>query len=210
MQIEFPAEKKQTLLYWTTFFWQHKERFAMALVVILGGAIFLARNVSGKEGKMGDYLQSFLYQEKLRSQKEVDLNAITRLVKKYPELKPMFSHYLAQLFAIQGDITGVKRVSEDALKRLSFMDPRYRDYAMTSLLIEEGKYEEALMRSVQMRNTLAYQEAPNLYGLNLIRISFLEKLLEKKQKTKWEESLLTQELLRHLKDQTRSLVDFVR
>ncbi len=209
MQIKFPVQESKSFFSFGLFLWQKKERIALGLVAVAMGTIFLVKGATGKDKLFSEFMQASAYQVKSKAGKEFDQNGLAKLLKKHPELKPVFSHYLEQNFAIIGDLSGVKTVSEETLKRLSFIDPIYKEYAKASLLIEEGKYEEALANAIQMKASLVEASSPNLYGLNLIRISFLESLLGKKG-VKMEEKTISRELRAHLQDDQLSLLDFIQ
>ena len=63
-----------------------------------------------------------------------------------------------------------------------------------------------------MGEKLLKESSPNLYGLNLVRVAFLEKILEKSapSKVRWEEikSLISNEIFMHFSDENLTLLDF--
>lgn len=204
MQIKFPSQETKVVFSVAALLWREKTKIVAGLAVLVMGAFLLARSVSGAAHKYNDYLQAASYQAKLKEHKDVSQKELLGLLKKHPELKPVFAHYLEQQYAIQGDALMAKKVSEETLKRVSFMDPLYQEYAKISLLIEEGKQEEALTQSKLLKEKIHALESPNLYGLNLIRIAFLDK--ESKEEVR---SLVSSDLSSHLTDDNLSLLDFV-
>lgn len=212
MQIKFPVQDSKEEFSFRSFLWKQKERIAMALLVVISGVIFFAKGINGKEKLQNDYMQSGLYQIKVKAQKEVDEVKLVQLLKRHPELKPVFSPYLEQTYILGGNLPLAKALSEDSLKRLSFINPLFQEYARISLLMEEGKYEEALTQSTAMGEKLLKESSPNLYGLNLVRVAFLEKILEKSapSKVRWEEikSLISNEIFMHFSDENLTLLDF--
>lgn len=212
MQIKFPVQDSKEEVSFRSFLWKQKERVAMALLVVIAGAIFFAKGITGKEKLLSDYMQSGLYQAKVRAQKDVDEVKLVQLLKRHPELKPVFSPYLEQTYILEGNLPLAKAQLEESLKRLSFINPLYQEYARISLLIEEGKYEEALTKSTAMGEKLQKESSPNLYGLNLVRVAFLEKILAKSPPSfeKWKEvkSLISNEIFMHFSDENLTLLDF--
>ena len=176
------------------------------------GAFFLAKGITRREKLLGDYFQSGNFQSRFKAQKDVDEKDLAKLLKKHPELKPVFAYHLEQSYVLEGNLRLAKIQAEDSLKRLSFINPIYQDYARVSLLMEEEKFEEALSKSILINEALDKAYFPNLYGLNLVRIAFLENLLKKPDVSikKWEEvkSLISNEVFTHFSDESLSLLDF--
>ncbi len=212
MQIKFPVHDTKPETSLTTVFWKQKEKLFIALALVVMGSVFLAKGLTGKERLMGEYFQAGNYQSKYKALAEVDEKGLLRLLKKHPELNPLFSHHLEQSYVLKGNLQLAKIQAGESLKRLTFINPLYQDYAKVSLLMEEGRFDEALIRSIAIGELLNKDELPNLYGINLVRITFLEAQLKKLEAPikKWEEvkSLISNELFLHFSDENLSLLDF--
>lgn len=107
-----------------------------------------------------------------------ELKELTAIMDKYPELKPEYQGAIAQTLLIEGKIQEVQPIAEELFSRgkkdhLAL----YQDFSKTSLLIAEGKYENAL----QAANTLNLSLEPLkdkehysfLYAVNLVRLAVL-------------------------------------
>jgi hypothetical protein len=213
MQIKFPVQENQELFSFKSFLRNYKDKILMGAAFLLMGLAFFIKLVTGNEKVLNEFYQSNLFLAKFKAEKDVDLKAVSNLVKKHKDLAPIFAPYLEQEYALKGDIKKAKEISEESLKRLSFIDPLYREYAAVSVLIEEGKYKEALARSFIIKEGLTKERLPNLFGLNLVRISFLESILgSSKSLEKWEEAkeAISNELYLHFSDEGLTLFDFAQ
>jgi hypothetical protein len=213
MQIKFPVQENQELFSIKSFFRKYKDKILMGAAFSLMGLAFFIKLVTGSERVLNDFYQSNTFLAKFKAEKDVDLKAVSNLMKKHKELAPIFAPYLEQEYVLKGDIKRAKEISEESLKRLSFIDPLYREYAAVSILVEEGKYKEALARSLLMKERLNKEKVPNLFGLNLVRISFLESILgSSKSLEKWEEAkeAISNELYLHFSDEGLTLFDFAQ
>ncbi len=210
MQIKFPAQEHQEPFTLKAFLRKYKDRTLMAVAFSVMALAFFIRLVTGSEKVLNEFYQSNSFLAKFKAEKEVDLRAVSNLMKKHKDLAPVFSPYLEQAYVLKGDIKNAKEISDRSLKRLSFIDPIYREYAAISILIEEGHYKEALARSVLMKADLKKEKQPNLFGLNLVRIAFLESILGSASTiAKWEEAkeAVSNELYLHFSDEDLTLFD---
>ncbi len=214
MQIKFPTGESEPQFSLMTFFWNQKERVLMAIAVVFLSATFLAKGFIGKEKRLEDYFQAGMLHSKIKAGKEIDDAALEKLLKSHAELKPVFSAFLEQEAVLKGDLKKAKSISFETLKRLSFMSPHYQEFARISLMIEEKKYEEALILSKLLDAQLSKESSPNLNGLNLVRIAFLESFVNKSETSysKWEQikDSISNELYTHLCDEQLTLLDFAR
>jgi hypothetical protein len=213
MKIKFPEPDSPKIKIATIkeFVWKNKERILTGLGIAVIGIAFIAKGVNGKDLRMSEYFQAGIFEAKCRSDSEVDIAELTKILKKHPELKPCFGSYLEQAYVLEGDLVQAKRISVDSLKRLSFVNPFYLEYARNSLLIEEAKYDEALVKSTELGSKISQEVFPNLYSLNLVRTQFLQNLIQKSEASveKWQEikSLISNEIYTHLSDDQISLMD---
>lgn len=86
----------------------------------------------------------------------------------------------------------VPKLTEKALKSLKRTEkelPTYSEFARTSLLIIEKKYDVALQHSLQLKEELKNSKETALYGHNLLRIAFLERKLHQKESDKSKKEL---------------------
>ena len=205
MQIKFNNPEINVVFSLKSLLWKEKEKVFTAIAIVLLGAFFLAKSISGKEKLIGDFFESGLFQSRIKAGKDVSEKELELLIKKHAELKPLFLSHLEQSYVLKNNTTSARKVAEDSIARLSFIPGDYINFARNSLLIEEGKYEDALLSARDLKEKLSKDKASNFYGLNLVRIAFLEDLLQKEVSSlnKWSEvkSAISNELYLHLSDE---------
>jgi hypothetical protein len=98
---------------------------------------------------------------------------------KSPNLHAKYDAPIAQLLLNAGKVEQAKPFAESALGRTD-QDalPGYNAYAQISLLIAEGKHDEALKQSLMLKEALMSNETTSgsLFAFNLLRIAFLQGL----------------------------------
>jgi hypothetical protein len=113
---------------------------------------------------------------------------INQLLTQYPELKSKYDAPLAQAFITVKKPNDAQAFAEESLKRTQANNlSLYQDFAQTTLLISQEKFEEALTKAQKLKDTLI-QEAPNkelkfgstLFAYNLMRIALLNQTLVNK------------------------------
>ncbi len=210
MQIKFPATENPIQFSFKNFLWKEKERIFTVFAIVLIGAFTFAKSISGKEKRLADYFQSGVFQAKLKAGKEISEKDVKLLIKKHSELRPLFASHLQQSYILKNELIEARKIAEDSLKRISFIPNNYIEFAKNSLLIEEGKDSEALLSAKQLKDKLHNEMSSNLYGLNLVRIAFLEDRIQNDaiSKTKWSEikNSISNELYLHLSDENVSFL----
>lgn len=108
---------------------------------------------------------------------DTDLAKLLTFMKDHPELKPKYEGPLAQTLLINNQIAQAQPLIDNIFKRTNPDHLQlYRDFTQSSLLIGQGKYVEAVEKSVQLKTALDQlkQEAnPILYVFNLVRLATL-------------------------------------
>lgn len=108
-----------------------------------------------------------------RAQALQDLHAI---LLSHPEFNANYQGDLAQLLLVESDVTEALPLAKETIARVSGDDiSLYLDYANTSLLIEQKKYETALTAAVALKESV--KENDLLNALNLVRIALLQQEL---------------------------------
>jgi hypothetical protein len=210
MQIKFSSDRQDQFNF-LGFFWQQKSLILSTFLIILVGSLGLSRVIGKKDNQMSDFYKSGQYYVKLAQQKEVNPAELSKIIKMHKELSPIFNPYLHQNYVLKGDFESAKKISDESLKRLSFIDPLYLEFAKISHLIDLGYYSNALDFSKQLELKLLDKKLRQLSELNRVRILFLEKQLNP-QACKHEEwaklkSTISFELISHLSDDQVSLFD---
>ncbi len=133
------------------------------------------------------------------SQDEVSYQEMQTALKKVPALAKKYEAVIAQRL-FEGDKMGeALLLAHRSLSRAELDAPFHASYGATSLLIEQGSYQDALEKSVglkeQMTRLLDWSQKEPLaggallYAHNLVRIACLQKELNNKpgEKAAWEE-----------------------
>lgn len=113
---------------------------------------------------------------------------LERPLKRSPELQTKFGALIAQHFLTINDPKNAEAFAKQSWKRTSnLLSPYYTEFSKTSLLVSQGKLQEALMAArglkARMAEDTAFLESRDkmirsgglLYAYNLIRIAALEK-----------------------------------
>ena len=109
------------------------------------------------------------------AKQEDAINNLRSIVAEYPELSSKYDGILAQLLLAHGESEAAMPYAEQTEKRTAqTQDPLFKEFSDTTLLIAEGKLEEALQRSLNLKKKLLKQEGPPLLlPYSLIRIAML-------------------------------------
>ena len=107
-----------------------------------------------------------------------------KILESHAYLQPNYQGKIVQHFFNQGLYDKVWLFGEKICKRTSQELPLFHRYSMGTLLIANGKYEEALTLSKNLQQALDMHKDQYIYlqGLNILRIDLLEKLTKTKDK----------------------------
>lgn len=113
---------------------------------------------------------------------------LERPLKKNPELQAKFGALVAQHFLTINDPKNAEAFAKQSWKRTSnFLSPYYTEFSKTSLLVSQGKLQQALTAAKGLKSRMAedsgfwasrdkmIRSGGLLYAYNLIRIAALEK-----------------------------------
>ncbi|MFT4551973.1 MAG: tetratricopeptide (TPR) repeat protein [Chlamydiales bacterium] len=194
----------------TDFFVRYSKAILYSIVAVMLVLLLVYRIVSSSHTNAErDYLSAEADYSRLYSsqdQGEEFLSNLQDILNRRVELHPKYDGLIAQALLKRGDLTLAKEFATLALKRVG-QDFRayYGDYSENTLLIYEGKFEEALERAKTLKTALLkspqiystdevekyYGEA--LFAYNLLRIAMLEQEVGRPEAEReaWEE------LIRH-------------
>ncbi len=124
-----------------------------------------------------------------------------KALKKVPSLERKYAAAIAQKLFEKGSISEALLFAHHSLESLKEDVPFHAAYGETSLLIEQGSYQDALQRSVALKEEMKgqsnfshkvgdYPEGGSyLFAHNLLRIACLQKELHNRhgEKAAWEE-----------------------
>lgn len=189
----------------------------LLLVIILGYRFLAYRSnlaekdfISAKEAALG-------LNDPEKSEKS--LATLQSILSTHPSLQAKYDGLVGQTLLTQGKLEEAKPYIERTLTRTkSEASPSDLEYAKTSLLIAEGKYDEALKNAYLLKESAI---SPTLYAFNLIRIAFLERTLTNPvaEQQAWNELKGMEskmpaheynKVMTHFDDQGASLKDYIK
>ncbi len=132
---------------------------------------------------------------------EISYQEMRRSLKKVPSLEKKYAGAIAQKLFEKGALSDALLFAHHSLEHLKMDAPFHMAYGETSLLIEQGSYQDALQRSVALKEEMKLRSSFSqmvgdypvggafLFAHNLLRIACLQKELNNKpgEKAAWEE-----------------------
>lgn len=167
-----------------------KELIIGSSAVLAGIAILIGYFQSGPDA--GAYAQAEAALAKWQAAPEDDAlySEMREAVRNAPALGKKYEAAIAQKLLNTEKISEALAMATRSINRVQDEAPFHSQYARTSLLIEQGSYQQALENAVALKEQLA-TEAPAslLYAHNLLRIACLQQELENRpgEKAAWEE-----------------------
>lgn len=120
-----------------------------------------------------------------------------KALKKVPNLERKYNAVIAQKLFQKDRLSDALNIAYSSIQKIEEEAPFHAAYGKTSLLIEQGSYQDALEKSVGLKERMQKQcnfQNPNaggtfLYVHNLLRIACLQKELKNKpgEKAAWDE-----------------------
>lgn len=175
------------------------------LIAVLGAIalVFIAYRIStiGTESEEASFWNAdkeflqFVNPETMASDPLAGEDALAKLKKiidSNPELHAKYDALIAQTLINRDEAGDAMPFANPAIKRTEAENsPYYADYSQTTLLISDGKYDEALKKALaldkQMRDALAQNKTPAerqfgdmLFAFNVLRIGTLQRQLNLK------------------------------
>lgn len=154
---------------------------------------------------MGPNSESYLVAENAvakweSSGDETSFLEMRRALQKVPELEEKYEATIAQKLFLTNRVPEALVLAHPSLKRLESEAPYHAHFGETTLLIEQGAYQDALERSLRLQEKMAreldwslfnedvFMGGSILYVHNLLRIACLHKELGNKpgEKAAWE------------------------
>lgn len=114
--------------------------------------------------------------------------AMKSALQNVPALKEKYEATIAQMLISTEKVNEALLMASHSIQRVKDDIPFHAAYAETSLLIEQGKFQEALEKAVALKEEMGL-EGSLLNGHNLIRIACLQQELKNRpgEKAAWEE-----------------------
>ncbi len=140
---------------------------------------------------------------------DVSYVEMRKALKKVPVLEKKYTSMIAQKLFQRNQLADALVLAQKSIRQIEEDAPFHAAYGASSLLIEQGSFQDALEKSVQLKENMLSQEGQSLavgdllYAHNLLRIACLQKELKNKpgEKAAWDELerfLGTKENLSHL------------
>lgn len=185
--VDWVTKNKQVVLYTV---------LALFAVMILAFRFASSKSLQAESDYLqakSDYtrLQGSVSKGNVEQSQEI-LTKIQYLLGKHPELNAEYDASISQLMIIEGNSAAANTYANKTFQRVKD-EPvaQYDEYAKTSLLISEGRYEDAFNKARSLKETLineGMQESSSvLYVFNLIRLAILAQQLNKpiEEKQAW-------------------------
>ncbi|MBB64256.1 MAG: hypothetical protein CMO81_04260 [Waddliaceae bacterium] len=178
----------------TSFLSDHGTKIIYGIAVIIVGVLAITRFSADKELRVQkDYLEAEAYMQQLQMGTNEPQQVLQNITEKMNDLQDLHTKYdgrLAQHYMQEGDVQTAKKYAESILNRTKNTIPStYLAFSETSLLIAQGKLEEALKASEVLHGDLVEQnEQSQLLAYNLLRIAVLKNELDfESQNSAWTE-----------------------
>lgn len=175
---------------------ERKKQIAMSVASVIAGiAILIAYFQSGPNALK--YAEAEEIYAKWYAAPEDDglYESMQSAIRNVPALQKKYEAAIAQKLINTDKLTEALVMANRSLTRVKEEVPLHATYAMTSLLIEQGSYQEALEKAVALKEQMghSYQSGQKggslLYVHNLLRIACLQQQLKNRpgEKAAWEE-----------------------
>lgn len=167
-----------------------KEIAIGSTAVIAGVAILIGYFQSGPDASSYAQTEATFAKWEASPQDEDLYRDMKEAVRKTPALGKKYEAVIAQKLLNTEKIDEALEMANRSINRVQEETPFHSQYARTSLLIEQGSYQQALENAVALKEQLS-KEAPAslLYAHNLLRIACLQQELKNRpgEKAAWEE-----------------------
>lgn len=195
---------------------QNYKKFAAAVTFCALFASLIAFYAGKKENNRANDLANFnkIYEVILSkgTQDESNIKKSMALMSKYKALSSLYQFKIAQHFLNQGEVNLAKRFLSLGYAKNKNQINYFERFSSNSINIEEKKFEIAfeealLLKEDLLMDTAFWQggdhvgHASYLFGLNLVRIGMLAKVLQKKEA----ELLAWREIKKYTDDKTSNL-----
>ena len=187
--IKFPSHSldKDT---WIDFLAKH---YKIILLSVAGGLVllFVIYQVTGRSQKpsQSDYAAATtLFNDwlSLPNPEKKNFDDLDKIIDRHPELHAKFGGLIAERLLQLHENEPAGKYAEKTLLRLKDSSPHYRQFALSSFAISQGKLKEALSSAIDLKKTmeedLSFWQKPEeivksgslLFAFNLLRIAILE------------------------------------
>ncbi|MBX7067122.1 MAG: hypothetical protein K1X28_07815 [Parachlamydiales bacterium] len=175
---------------------ERKKQIAMSVASVIAGiAILIAYSQSGPNALKYAEAEEIYAKWVAAPGDDVLYQSMQEAIRNVPALQKKYEAAIAQKLINTDKLSEGLVMANRSLTRVKEEVPFHATYAMTSLLIEQGNYQEALENAValkeQMGNSFQAEQKGGslLYVHNLLRIACLQQQLKNRpgEKAAWEE-----------------------
>jgi len=162
--------------------------FALVLIVI-AGILFYRYNSQSTIGTTNEYIKADKLISTLERSPVPDPDSLDRLMEimdKHPELHQKYDGNLTQILIKEGETEKAQEIASQMISRTTQSNlPLYADFAKTTLLINQEKYEDALKQAQSLDMKMKKEVelgadrkfGDTLYAYNLLRIGMIQQEL---------------------------------
>lgn len=182
---------------WVELITRYGRQIALGIAILIALCLFSYWTISkNQQADFSDYINAQKAMDLLREAKSEDLSSadgplsqLKGIIQRHPELHAKYDGWIAQFLLERGNIKEAEAFALLTLNRVKVDHlPLYRDFSINSLLIENQNYEEALQKSLALKELIADQIQTiknelitdldqDLFASNLLRIAFLQQQL---------------------------------
>lgn len=167
---------------WMMEHWQYIPYTFVALLAII---VFGYKMTSGSAAKAESsyqlaegywtQIQRHIGEESGLSKQEDALQQLQTITNDYPELHSKYDGIIAQILLAHGQSESAMPYAQRTEQRTqSTQDPLFKEFSQSTLLISQGKHQNALEQTLALKEKLLKESAPNLLlPYTLIRIAML-------------------------------------
>jgi hypothetical protein len=183
----------QSSLDWVFAHWQTLLSVFLLILSLLGISYYFVFRQTAENWKA--YTQAPLDLANMSDPvKEAEaFKQLSTLLNEYPALRPFYEGPAAQELLNQKRLSEAEPLIQRTFERTRSLFPlSYLSYAENSVLIDQGRFKEALSSAYSLKtrlDTSKEEASPVLYMFNLLRIALLEKQMQNKEKLEaaWKE-----------------------
>jgi len=223
MKIEFPKESALEEPSFISRLYEKRLQIFSWSLLFLAIMIFSIKSKMSEGKQIRDFCHLNVQADLLSRGEDVNYKKLSSLMKRHPEVAPLFDSSLIQTYFLSNELDKAKVVGTRSLQRLSHIDSSYTQYAQNSLVIELGENEEALENALELQEQInGNQQYATIAFLNLMRIGLLQKSLNLESEETWDKIIaflseknemldqnLRNTLISHLSDERSTIFDFI-
>lgn len=158
--------------------------------VLAGVAILIGYFQSGPDAASYAQAQAALAKWQAAPEDDALYSEMREAVRNAPAIGKKYEAAIAQKLLNTEKINEALAMATRSINRVQDEIPFHSQYARTSLLIEQGSYQQALEQAVALKERLTTEASASLlYAHNLLRIACLQQELKNRpgEKAAWEE-----------------------